>query len=225
MTVTLSTPRNLSFLAYLAWPGGEAKTHDRFIKSGVFLAYKAQGVEPRNMPLEITAIPGTPARKEDVINRGLKLIRERRIAAAYLFLRLSEGRRNDFFKYRGADTINEALESWWSLIGQAATRDVELRHSSDFNNARARIWRDSVPLLPMTLALMFSKESIATLFNRADGASLAEGDVKMDGPLADGWPFVLSHTHWVDTALDAMKAVPIADPKHFVLPGTGPNVF
>lgn len=205
----------LAYLAWLAYPGN-ADRRDRFFKAGLYLVAKGQGIQPKRMPDALAGLKGGPARMSEIVEAGYRVIVEKRRAAAYMFLRLNEPRKLQPGQYRhsayaGADTVTDAARYWH----ERNEFDGELTKHWDRHgrNSRERVWRDSLPTLPMMLGLMFTPATLAAYLK----PQTDRPEIKIDGPMMRGLTGLIAKPDWPEDAVKAANLVPV-DPGFFLAP-------
>lgn len=203
----------VAYLAWLAYPYEEQR-RDRFFMASLYLVAKGQGIQPKRMPTALSALKGGPARMREIVNSGYQVVIEKRCAAAYMFLRLNEPRKladgkMRAFEYAGADNVTDAARYWHD---ESMRRRIQTKHQED-RNSRERVWRESLPVLPMMLGFMFTPETLAAYLSPQSDRPT----IKVDGPIERGGANLIAQPDWAERAVKAANLVP-ADPEFFIVP-------
>lgn len=198
-----------AYLAWVAYPHDERR-RDVMFRAGMFLLADASGIRRQDMPESLSSMKGGPARMAEKLNAGLEIIWRKRVAAAYMFLRMNFGESARSQPRAACTRVAGAARKWFEIAQQS---DLKLSNEG-WGNAQGRVFRDSLPVLPMALGMMFTKATLNELWKRLAGG--APGlPVKLDGPLTLN-PVELISGGWVHDAILAASSFP-APPLDFYL--------
>jgi len=192
----------LHYLGCVAYPD-DADDRDRFIAAGLALAGRASGLKRRELPAAAKALQGGPQRATSIVQTAERRIRVERIATAYAAVQRIEA--------NSPTSIEATLDNWLSLDwGFDAANPLEDTGRlgpphTDLENARARVWRPSVPVLPMTFALLFRPPSLSALLSRHREGGTRGGTIAFDGPLTHPTADILANPTWVASAVAASR--------------------